>query len=298
MRGLQPGGDIGEEGGQFGRDAGLGIGGAHPLQVLGAALLHHGQPGAQRHRQPGEGRGHHVAEHPRAERAAQHQQADMALRRGVALAGERRDGLAHRVAGDGGGGGGRHPGGGGVAQRQHVGVAAQHPVGAAEHGVLLVQHHAGAAPQRARAQHRRHRGVAAETHQHRGPQPGQDAARLHAAAGERQRRPGGPRQTAPGDAGAGDHEALPSREGGRGLATVHGGGGARVGHQHDPPAAPQQLGGERLGGEEMPAGAAGGDDDRGNDHGRAHSKSPLCRRRVSASSMPMPTATASAEEPP
>ena len=74
-----------EEGRQLGRHAGLGVGGAHAVQVLGAALLHHAQPApAACRRQAGQRRGHHVREHPRAEAAAEHQQAQRAAAAGAA----------------------------------------------------------------------------------------------------------------------------------------------------------------------------------------------------------------------
>ena len=55
-------------------------------------------------------------------------------------AGQRGERRAHRVADHLGPGAGRHAGGGGVGEREQVGARRQQPVGAAEHGVLLVQH--------------------------------------------------------------------------------------------------------------------------------------------------------------
>jgi hypothetical protein len=49
----------------------------------------------------------------------------------------------------------------------------------------------------------------------------------------------------------------------------------------------------RLSWEEMPAGTAGGEDENG-----AHSSSPPSRRRVKASSMPMPSASAIIDDTP
>ena len=74
----------------------------------------------------------------------------------------------------------------GGAQRRGLGEAGgdprdaprQQPVGAAEHGVLLVDH--GREAELRRRQHRRHRGIAAEPdHRRRGRRRAQQAARLH-----------------------------------------------------------------------------------------------------------------------
>ena len=112
------------------------------------------------------------------------------------------------------------------------------------------------------------------------------------AAGQRQRRLAGAQRAAAGDAGAADDEPFEPGEH-RALQTA----GARIGHQRHAPAAREQFARQRLGGEEVAARAAGGDHD-GKRRGSSHGTSPWCRRRVSASSMPMPSATASADDPP
>ena len=58
-------------------------------------------------------------------------------------------------------------------------------------------------------------------------------------------------------------------------------------------AAAEQLGCQRLGREQMAAGAAGGEHE-----GRTHSSLPPSRRRVSASIIPMPSPSASIDDPP
>ena len=69
---------------------------------------------------------------------------------------------------------------------------------------------------------------------------------------------------------------------------------AAVGDEGDGVAARQQLAGERLGREHVATGAAGGERD-----ARAHVASPRpARRRVSASTMPMASESASSDEPP
>ena len=69
-------GHVREERGQFGIDAGQVVRRANPPQVLGPALLHDREARQQRIGQRRQRRRHDIAEHPRAERAAQHQQAD------------------------------------------------------------------------------------------------------------------------------------------------------------------------------------------------------------------------------
>ena len=75
---------------------------------------------------------------------------------------------------------------------------------------------------------------------------------------------------------------------------------ARVGDQRHGDVARQQLTGEGLGREHVAPGAAGGEHDLGGAFGADahHAASPPTRRRVSASSMPMPSARAISEEPP
>ena len=153
MRGGEPVGDVGEERRQLGGDAERGVGGAHPVEVLGAALLRDPQPGAQRRRQQGDRGGQRVAEHARAEAAAGDQQADRAVRRRrrVGRAGQGGDRRADRVAGHDRGGAGAAAGAcRGMPSASRSAKRASSAVGAAEHGVLLVQDHRRAAAQQAR----------------------------------------------------------------------------------------------------------------------------------------------------
>ena len=107
------------------------------------------------------------------------------------------------------------------------------------------------------AEQRGHRRVAAEA-DHRGcVQAGQDAARLDDAGADRSQPAHPAGDAAPGDAGAGQHVLrAPGEHAGLALAA------APVGHQHQAVTACQQFGPERLGREEMAAGASGGDHDR------------------------------------
>ncbi len=66
MGGGQAFGHVVEEGGQFGLDAGGGIGGAGAVDVLGAALLDDRQARRERVGQARQGGGHHFGQDARA----------------------------------------------------------------------------------------------------------------------------------------------------------------------------------------------------------------------------------------
>jgi hypothetical protein len=85
---------------------------------------------------------------------------------------------------------------------------------------------------------------------------GQNASCLDRAGGKGCNGAGGSGDAAAGDAGAVDELVVVVGEDG----TLQS-GGTGVGHQGDATASGQELGGEGLGGEEVAAGAAGGDDD-------------------------------------
>ena len=69
--------------------------------------------------------------------------------------------------------------------------------------------------------------------------------------------------------------------------------GSCVAQKMDLAAAAEELVGQRLGGEQMSAGAAGGEH-----KGHGHRPLPSSRRRVSASIIPIPRPSASNEDPP
>ena len=77
---------------------------------------------------------------------------------------------------------------------------------------------------------------------------------------------------------------------------------ALIGDQRDGVAAPHQLLAQGVGREHVPAGAAGGQDDAPPGHDAPHDRRlrPVAKRlrRVSASTMPMVTASANMDEPP
>ena len=144
------------------------------------------------------------------------------------------------------------------------------------------------------------RGIAAEADHRRGVEPGQDAAGGDGAACDRGEAAQLGGQAAPGDAGAGQHVLRTACE----HAAVAPPAPA-VGHQHQRMAAPGEPRRERLGGKEMPAGAAGRDHDRTAAHDAASRRLSAAgkpctraRLRVSASTMPMVSATDIADEPP
>ena len=210
----------------------------------------------------------------------------------VGSIGTRHDRRSHRVAGDHDGCRLGQPFRRGKTQRQPVGIARQRAVGAAQHGVLFVQQHRGTPPQQPRGQHRRDRRIAAESHHDVGIQPGENArapARCRPPAIPRPRRPAPRRVRRSRRRGS---RIAPARRTPRcsGWPSAHRSSAPRAGCA---PPVPRQ----RLGREEMAAGAAGRDDDRA-DPGPSHGASPWLRRRVSASSIPMPSATASTDDPP
>ena len=257
MRRRQRLGHVGKERGEFRVDAGRIIGGAHPRPGPRRGIAARPKTRAQRGRQRRQRRRHDIAEHARAERAAQHQQAQRVRRRHVRHCGERGDRRAHRIAGDHRRRACRHALGGGEAQRQHVGVARQEPVGAAEHGVLLVQDHRRAMPHQARRQ-----APARRTDSRRSPPPPRHACAPGSAAPAPRhppapsppcRRAATPRPAMPAPlmtncSRPGEHRALQAAR-------------PRIGHQRHAPPARQQFARQRLGREEMPAGAAGRDHD-------------------------------------
>ena len=256
MRRRQLVSDIGEKNCQFGGDTALRIGRAHAVQVFGAALLHHGQACPQIRRQRGDRSRNDIAEHPRAKRSTQHQQTHRANGWGVTQRRKRNDRLAHRIAGQQRRNAVRQALGGGKAERQHRCVARQEPIGAAQHGVLLVQHHGWTATQRSRRQHGRDRRIAAKRNDRSGVQPRQDAASLHRTACEGHQRRSAAQHPAPGDASTGDNETLVPREHRTAQPRR-----ARVAQQHDAPPPRHQLAGQRLGRKKVPPGAPSNNND-------------------------------------
>ena len=284
--------DVGEERRQVRVDAGRVVARANTVEILGAALLSDPQPAAQTVRQSRYRWWNEVAEGAGAERAAEDQQIDFFARRLVGNAGQRGDRLPHGIAGQNDPARSRHTLGALEAQCQRRGVGDEKAVGAAKDRVLLVQKHRRTPGQQPCREHRGYGRITAETDDGRDVDAGQYRARLYDAMPKAKHRARRLPRAAPGNAGARNDKA------------ILGGGDlprplrrARVGHEHDATAARHQLAGERLGGKEMTAGAAGGDRDRAH-RGAPHASSPWLRRRVRASSMPISSAIARAEDPP
>ena len=222
---------IREERRQLGRDAGGGIGGAHAVQVLGAALLRDHAGAAQRLRQARR-RPAPVGEDARAE------QPPVTSRRSAPsvprIAARRRARPAPGAPGC------RSPSPApagtrpvsAIGQRQRSAPRRQQPVGAAEHGVLLVQHGTGRRPSRSRRQHRRHGGIAAEADHRGGPSRG--SSRAPPAC-----RPPAPARRAPRCSTPRPARPAPRSTKRSALAKAGAveGRRARIGHQRDPLAA-------------------------------------------------------------
>ena len=175
--------------------------------------------------------------------------------------------MAHRIAGDhrldlG------HALGRSEAQRQPVSVTGKESVGAAKHGILLVQDHRGTLRHQTSGEHRRDAGISAEADHRRGMDAPEDPSRLKHAASQRhdglartQRPTAGNSRTADDKMlEPGEHRALNSAR-------------ARIGHQCHAPPARQQFARQRLGREEVAAGSAGRDHD-GKHRRPSHGMSP------------------------
>ena len=256
--------------------------------ILGPGLLADPQPRPQIRRQRGQRRRHDLAEHPRALAAAGDQQLDRpaGFGRRITCRADREDRRAHRVAGMHRAGlvGGAQPGGLGKAGGDAAGARRQQPVGAAEHRVLLMDQ--GRQAELRRRQHRRHRRIAAEPDHRRRHQPPQQAPRLHHPDRQLGQTVSRVQRPAAKLAGAHPVDRHPRHRLGERV-------GAAVGQQMHRAAARHQAARDRLGREQMPAGAAGGED-----IDRAHGSSPPSRLRVKASNIPIPSAKASIDDTP
>jgi hypothetical protein len=292
-------GHVVEEGGEGGRQAAAPVGRFHCRHRAARHLLADREAPAQVLGQAAERGRDQVVEGLGALAAAEHQQPERVARsrRAVGPPAALGDGRPHWVAGHHHLGSLRRgdaldlgePGG------DRMGPRRQQAVGPAQHRVLLVQHHAQA--KAGAGQGGGHRGVAAETDHGVGRQPPQEPACLEIAQGEAGRALRLLGQAAAGDAPGGDPVGLDLGEFGAEP------GAALVGDQDRLDAPGDQLPGQGLGREQVAAGAAGRQDHTlgtGICHGGAgHDSSPVpTRRRVKASTMPIPTARAMSEEPP
>ena len=186
-----------------------------------------------------------------------------------------------------------------------AGTPRQEGVGPAHHGVLLVQDRRHA--QDLAGEHRRHGGVAAETHD-RGRVDPPDLLGCHReAAAERQHGARAAQHRAAGRGRRGDGDDL----GGRKLARNR--VDPRVGGEHHPDSAGAQRVGEALGREQVAAGAARAEHDGGREHRHRITPATVAgavpggfwlrivvrgRLRVSATRKPMPSASEISDEPP
>ena len=294
MGGGDPGRQIGEEFRDLDRKAHARASRRHARTVLAARLLGEADPLPLVRVQKRERRGHDIGHDARALRAAGHQKVqappDMF---GIGDRGGGDDRRPHRVAG--------HAGPGRIdalevrkAAGDETDARAQETIGPAHHRILLMQD--GRNPDEPRGEQRRHGRIAAEADH--GARP--DASQLERGGG---------------DAGAQSESSArlgerAGRRGGGGGKGVNSAGGKiaaeferpAVGRQFDLRAAFGERRRQRRRGEEMSARAAGRKQDRTR---RAHpsiaagcSRSAAGRVRVSAMRKPMPSPSASSEEPP
>ena len=181
-------------------------------------------------------------------------------------------------------------------------TAGQQPVGAAQHRVLFVD--GGAHAGEAGGEHGRHRGVAAEADHGIRCQALQQGPCLQGAPGQFRGAAQAGDDTLSGDGPGTDTVGLDGAEVAAQVAAP------AVGDQGQADTAPGQLGGQGLGREHVPAGAAGGQHHQVRPRGR-HPNAPrwartcmnscpcmLARWRVSARTMPMAKAMATVDDPP
>ena len=246
---------VGDVGGEIGGNAERGVAGAHAFDILGAALLGDLQPAAEMFGKQAEPFGHDLREDGRALAAAGDEQPEDAVvgQRRIGLVAKRQHLVAHRIADQMGlalaafgepldvriGGGDR------------VDPARDDPVDPAEHRILLVDQ--GRDPVALRRHQRGQRRIAAEADHRR---------RLERLVEPRGHRPAGEDladRAEPADrpaaqpAGGEDMDRHALEQPGDARAAI-------VGDQRDAMAAPHQLLGQRMGGDHVPAGAAGGED--------------------------------------
>ncbi len=275
----------------LGVDAAGAVRGRNALGVLGAGLLHHFEPVAHFHGQEREGRRHRLGKEARALTAAEYEQRDagVGLRLPVRTARRLDDGGAHRVAGEAclGGKLGRQV----LGRRERRGDAGdalgEHLVGAAEHGVLLVDDRLLAEIRGGK--HGRDGGIAAKADNGERIDLGEDLSRLEIPEAELGEREAAPDQVPSADPGGVDAIGLGRRQ----RAAERGGPPVRDEREAEAPF--RQNLRQGLGGDHMSAGTACGEHDGAPVAGHVCSPG---RRLVSASIIPMPNAMASTDEPP
>ena len=205
MRGGKPLGHVVEERRQLGGNAGGAVDRSDGVDIFGPALLRDSEPVAQGGGQRRNRLGDDLAEHRRAEAAAEHQEVDRAAidDAGIGSRRDRNDFGPDRVAG-------AHrlafvlvpQVGNRLKRRCDTGDAGrQKAVRAAEHGILLMDD--GRFAQRGRGEHRGDGGVASESDDREGIDAREDALRLEIAEAELNHR-----QTAPDDVAATDPRCI------------------------------------------------------------------------------------------
>jgi hypothetical protein len=144
-----------------------------------------------------------------------------------------------------------HPG---KARRNRVDAGCEKSVGAPHHRVLLVNEGRDFAQRR--RQDRRDGGIAAETDDRRRPGACEQTQALHGADAEQSRRARQRQWVAPAHGGAGDDVDVARR---KSSAVALGANVRREGGAHAPAA--ERLG-KRFGGKQVPAGSAGGEENK------------------------------------
>ena len=249
-------GQVGQIGGEIGRNLVPGIAGARRVDILDPCLMRHLQPAAEGDGEHREAVGHDLRQHARPLRPAGDEDAEdtVLLQQRIGFRPQRQHRLAHRIADrmDLRVQPRRQPLGLVIARRDRIDAARDQPVDAAQHRVLLVQR--GRDALRERGEQRRQRGIAAEA-DHGGGLEGSVQLARHRAARPHLSRGRQPAQRALHlEAPGGEDVRLDAFEQPRKLHP------ARVADQRDTMPAPGQLGRQRGGGDHVATGAAGGED--------------------------------------
>jgi hypothetical protein len=234
---------------------------------------------------------HSLPEHPRAERTTHHEQAHLlaCARLGIGRIGDRGNVRAHRIAGHCPAIRWNRVGELHLieAQSETLGARREEAVGAAHHGVLFVQQ--GRDIVALRGGEWRNGRISAEPDNHCGIEAAKQSPRLHVAQAKTREVAQARDQPLAGNAARCDAMHLHLRQ------PVAEAAATLIGREIDLKATRQQRPRQRFRREHMAAGAAGRQQDAGRNH---VSRLPGKRLRVSASSMPTPSAMAMIEEPP
>ena len=283
-----PGRYVVEKSTQVGGNPGLPIVLRHCREILRARLLADPQHFAQPLRQGCQSRRYDVAQRPRALTTANYQQLDWPVGFRCLIAGiaNRQDRAPHGVSGmyDADAVGEAQAGSRGKTSGDAPGARRQQPIGAAEHGILLVNQ--GRYSKMGRRQHRRNRRVTTKADDDGRLQSTQQLTRLDHTKCQFGEPSDGSTRCATELSRPDTMDFGPRETSGHNI-------GSPVAREMDSNPTAHQFVRQRLRGEQMATGPT-----RGQQECDAHGAVPESRRRVSASIIPMPRPSATKDDPP